>query len=100
VTNEGNATLVSAPPNPVHVSYQWRDPASGELRLEGMRTTLTKPLAPGETAEVTLRLLTPWQPGEYLLLITPVQELVAWFADVDPANALELSVRAGAHDDV
>jgi hypothetical protein len=100
VTNAGTATLVSAPPNPVHVSYQWRDPASGELQLEGMRTTLAKPLAPGETAEVTLRLLTPWEPGEYRLAIMPVQELVAWFGDVDPANALELTVRAGAHDDL
>ena len=100
VTNTGDATLVSAPPNPVHVSYQWRDPASGELHMEGMRTTLAKPLAPGDTAEVTLRLLTPWEPGEYSLRITPVQELVAWFGDVDPGNALELTVRAAAHDDL
>jgi hypothetical protein len=68
--------------------------------VEGMRTTLKKPLAPGETAEVTLRLLTPWEPGEYRLRITPVQELVAWFGDVDPGNALELTVRAAPHDDL
>jgi abequosyltransferase len=100
VTNTGDATLVSTPPNPVHVSYQWRDPDSGEIQLEGMRTTLTKPLAPGDTADVTLRLLTPWEPGEYRLRITPVQELVAWFGDIDPSNALELTVRAAAHDDL
>jgi putative sugar O-methyltransferase len=100
VTNTGQTTLVSAPPNPVHVSYQWLDPDNGELHVEGMRTTLKKPLAPGETAEVTLRLLTPWEPGEYRLRITPVQELVAWFGDVDPGNALELTVRAAPHDDL
>jgi hypothetical protein len=82
------------------VSYQWLDPDNGELHVEGMRTTLKKPLAPGETAEVTLRLLTPWEPGEYRLRITPVQELVAWFGDVDPGNALELTVRAAPHDDL
>ena len=98
VTNAGDATLVSAPPNPVHISYQWFDPATGELQMEGMRTTLARPLAPGETAQVTLRLLTPWEPGEYRLRITPVQELVAWFADVDPENAVEFRVRAAAHD--
>jgi hypothetical protein len=100
VTNAGDATLASAPPNPVHVSYQWRDRAGAKLLMEGMRTTLTKPLAPGDTDEVTLRLLTPWEPGEYRLRITPVQELVAWFGDVDPDNALELTVRAAAHDDL
>ena len=100
VTNTGNAKLVSAPPNPVHVSYQWLDPATGELQMEGMRTTLARPLAPGETAQVTLRLLTPWEPGEYRLRITPVQELVAWFADVDPENAAEFRVRAAAHDEL
>lgn len=100
VTNAGDRALVSTPPNPVHVSYQWRDAASGAVFMEGMRTTLTKPLPPGETAEVTLRLLTPWDPGEYRLRITPVQELVAWFGDIDPENALELTVRAAAHDDL
>lgn len=100
VTNAGDATLVSAPPNPVHVSYQWRDLRSGELHMEGMRTVLAKPLAPGQTVEVTLRLLTPWEPGEYRLRITPVQELVAWFGDVDPANAVEFRVRATTHDEL
>jgi hypothetical protein len=63
-----------------------------------MRTTLEKPLAPGDTAEVMLRLLTPWDPGECRLRITPVQELVAWFRDIDPGNAVEFTVRADAHD--
>ena len=30
----------------------------------------------------------------------PVQELVAWFGDVDPGNAFELTVRAAVHDDL
>ena len=40
----------------------------------------------------SLRLLTPWEPGTYTLQITPVQELVAWFADVDRASAFEVLV--------
>ena len=34
----------------------------------------------------------PWEPGRYELRISPVQELVAWFDDVDPANGARFEV--------
>jgi glycosyltransferase involved in cell wall biosynthesis len=99
VTNAGDATFVSSPPNPVHVSYQWRLP-NGDLVLEGLRTELPGPLPPGEDANLTLRVLTPWDPGDYVLRLMLVQELVAWFDEVHRANALETPVRAARHDDL
>jgi glycosyltransferase involved in cell wall biosynthesis len=99
VTNTGDASFVSTPPHPVNLSYQWLSP-DGEPVMEGTRAELSSPLVPGASATVTLRLMTPWEPGEYRLRITPVQEHVAWFGDVDPASALDLDVRAVPHDDV
>jgi hypothetical protein len=99
LTNLGHAPLVSSPPNPVQLSYLWHTP-EGEIALEGLRSELRTPLGPGASTTLPLRLLTPWEPGDYRLRIMLVQELVAWFGDVDPANALELDVQALTHDDV
>ena len=39
------------------------------------------------------RVNAPWVPGDYELRISPVQELVAWFDDIDPANGVRFHVR-------
>ena len=42
---------------------------------------LPRDLAPGEDIEVSLRIVTPDAPGDYLLAIDLVQEGKAWFSD-------------------
>jgi len=91
VYNAGPVTLRSTDPHPVHVSYRWFS-ADGELVAEGWRELLRRPLDPRGEDDVTLRLLAPWTPGTYELRISPVQELVAWFDDIDPANGVRATI--------
>jgi glycosyltransferase involved in cell wall biosynthesis len=91
--NLGQRTLCSAMPNPVHLSYRWLSADSGELALEGQRTPLDPPLQAGERRTYELTLSAPPQPGDYLLRISPVQELVAWFDELDRDNGWAAPVR-------
>jgi abequosyltransferase len=95
--NAGPVDLRSTEPHPVNVGYRWVG-TDGEVVLEGQRTALRRPLAPRGEAELTLRLRTPWTPGTYELRISPVQELVAWFDDLDPANGVRATVSVADTD--
>jgi acetolactate synthase I/II/III large subunit len=88
VTNGGTAPLVSAPPNPVHLSYKWLDPDSrtGRPDIEGWRTRLPRALFPGQHVIVTLRVQAPNDEGSYILKLTAVQEQVAWFDNLSAEN--------------
>jgi acetolactate synthase-1/2/3 large subunit len=84
VTNLGHAILVSAPPNPVHISYRW---TGREQPIEGVRSILPVALPPGAEQICRFSLIAPEGRGDYRLTITPVQEHVAWFDDLDDRNA-------------
>ncbi len=88
--NRGGAFLVSAPPNPVRLSYKWLEPGSrlpiGVRGAEGLRTTLPRTLLPYDSITCTMQIATPPEKGEYLLRVTLVQEFVAWFDDLDDTN--------------
>jgi hypothetical protein len=84
VANWGDAILVSAPPNPVHISYRWSE--HGEV-IEGDRSILPEALPPGVERTCPFSLRTPETPGDYRLVVTLVQEQVAWFDELDPQNA-------------
>jgi hypothetical protein len=88
VQNLGNDLLVSAQPYPVHLSYRWIDPHSGQWKQEwnSVRTPLPRGLGPQQKASCTMRIAAPPQAGRYLLRITAVQEGVAWFDDLNRAN--------------
>ena len=90
IENLGAAFLVSAPPHPVHISYRW---VSGSVAEEGERTRLRETIAPSTSADGYFGLRAPETAGTYELQVTLVQEGVAWFDDLDPANALRASVR-------
>lgn len=92
--NEGSSALLSAPPNPVHLAYRWYDEAGSEV-LVGLRTELPGEVAPREEITRELRVLTPWEPGRYELRVSPVQELVAWFDDVDEGSGARFPVDIG-----
>ncbi|HEX5406363.1 MAG TPA: methyltransferase domain-containing protein [Pseudonocardiaceae bacterium] len=80
VRNDGDGTWPSF--QLINVANHWyRD---GEpVRWDDGRIAVPTPLAPGETAEVTLRVLAPGQSGEYELEFDVVQETVAWWAQLD-----------------
>lgn len=78
----------------VRLGYSWvvagQPPAKRQFGPG--RTDLSKPLAPGESATLQIDVLAPSQPGDYVLSIELVQELVAWLTDRG-AEALTVPVR-------
>lgn len=88
IENLGPEFLVTAPPHPVHVSYKWLDLETGRpVPEEGLRTRLPRTLPPAQSARCTLKVQTPATEGRFRLSLTLVQELVAWFDDLDARNA-------------
>jgi hypothetical protein len=90
IANLGDAILVSAPPNPVHISYRWT--GAGHT-IEGARSVLAQTLPPGTEQSCRFSLRAPEAPGEYGLTVTLVQEHVAWFDHLDERNAWSRRVR-------
>jgi acetolactate synthase-1/2/3 large subunit len=94
IENLGGAILVSAPPNPIHLSYKWIDPDSG-LKLEGtegLRSKLPHSLPPQRSAICKMKIRTPAVEGRFLLRVTLVQEEIAWFDDLSTDNGCEATV--------
>ena len=102
VTNRGDATYASAPPNPVELCYRWYDDDGSTVGAgTWIHTPLPFPVPPGETLHTALRVAAPQEPGRYTLAITLLQEGIAWFDDVDRANGVRgpVTVRAGDETD-
>jgi hypothetical protein len=58
--------------------------SDGKLAIfdgDGERTALPVALSPGESSALNAVIRTPSEPGRYKLILTMVQEYVAWFND-------------------
>jgi hypothetical protein len=78
----------------VDLSYRWlKDDGTPIVLFDGERTLLPEDLYPGESVEIPARIKAPSSPGDYRLVLSPVQEGVAWFVDV--GGAASLAVRIG-----
>jgi SAM-dependent methyltransferase len=66
-------------PHPILLSYHWLDARRGPVEYDGLRTPLPRPLPPGESYPVTMRVRTPATAGTYVLEIDLVEEGVSWF---------------------
>ena len=66
-------------PHPILLSYHWLDARRGPVEYDGLRTPLPRPLPPGESCPVTMRVRTPANAGTYVLEIDLVEEGVSWF---------------------
>jgi hypothetical protein len=71
----------------VAVAYRWLDSKGTAVVVEGERTLLPMDVPPGGAAELKARVPVPAQPGSYRLLVTLVQEGVAWFDQAAGAAA-------------
>ena len=95
VTNRGSVILVSAPPNPVRLSYRWVPLSPGlDMDPSGGRG----PSFPGrcrlETrSRATCRSRRRNAAVEYRLRVSLVQEGIAWFDDLDAENGCSATVR-------
>jgi hypothetical protein len=91
LTNRGGAILPMADPHPVRVGARWFG-ADGALLADQERALLSASVPPGTSASGTIALTVPAGAGERILRLAPLQELVRWFDDVDPANGVEARV--------
>ena len=100
VDNRSAEVLASLPPFPVHFSYHWLDAgARARVVFDGERTPLSMPLRSGSRHSQKVRVLSPGEPGRYVLVLTLVQEHHFWFDALPTPVAIELDVTvAGAGD--
>lgn len=91
VRNASDSWLTSdASPYPVHLGCRWFD-GDGRVVAEGHRVALGA-LRPGAEARVAMPVTAPGQPGRYRLCLSPIQDRIAWFDDLDPANGATVPV--------
>lgn len=87
LTNRSNSELVSSFPYTTQLGYRWFDGAGGLLE-QSASDVMTEPLAAGATREGVLPVVAPRTPGRHRLSCSVVQQNVAWFDDLDPANGV------------
>lgn len=93
VLNGSPHLLVSALPNPVHISYHWlNEQADTSVIFDGERTGIMPPLDAGERRQFAVRVKAPSLPGRYILRATLVQELVRWFDEPLPAVQCDVPI--------
>lgn len=108
VKNLGSKVWYQSGTNQINLSYHIEDEDTGTVMVfDGLRTGLSKDVVPGDGEKVKLRILSPDTPGNYVILVDLVEELITWFSGqgVEPLR-IPLSVgtsseecRRGAHSD-
>jgi len=99
IDNRSAEVLASLPPFPVHLSYHWLEAGTRRcLVLEGERTPLTVSVRPRSRHSQLMRVSAPPAPGQYLLVLTMVQEFQFWFDQVPQPVAVECLVTVDSGD--
>lgn len=85
IENAGRLTWANDGEKPIHLSYRWFE-RTGEdsvrpVPIEGERTRLDRPLAPGESRSIRSTVRAPEREGRYLLVWDMVHEHTTWFSD-------------------
>ncbi|MDE2589182.1 MAG: hypothetical protein KGL95_05910, partial [Patescibacteria group bacterium] len=69
-------------PNPVNISYQWKD-GHGNIKVrEGKRTSLPNVIKAGKKVEMSIDITSPDEPGEYVIEIHLIKEHEFWFSEI------------------
>ncbi len=79
--NTGKKEWSSRGPNPCFVSYHVLDEVGKVHRFENARTSLPRPVRPGEEIDLSIRIKVPLDKGDYLVEFDLVREGLAWFKD-------------------
>lgn len=103
VTNLGGTTWrANVPLNiscEIRVGNHWLDATGALVQYDDGRTKIPRDVPPGETITVPLTITAPEQPGQYILEIDVVQELITWFKDKGSATLrLPITSRHGSFD--
>jgi hypothetical protein len=76
----------------VNVGYQLLEEKTGKLIVDGARAMLSDDLQPGQSAVLMVPVDEPTSPGDYRLVISPVQEGCAWFYQTTPSSAFDVVI--------
>jgi hypothetical protein len=91
--NRAERTLTPSYPFRVHLGYRWFDASGAEVATgDAPRTLLPGPVAAGEAVQGWIDVDADCAPGRYQLRLSVVQDGVAWFDDIDPANGCRAEI--------
>jgi hypothetical protein len=95
LTNTGTHPFISSRNfGSVFMSFHWVD-AAGKVVLDGTRSALPAPIAPGATANVDVITAIPTGFGPVSLKLSPVQEGCSWFYMSNPAVVSDVPLSLG-----
>ncbi|MEO8285854.1 MAG: O-antigen ligase family protein [Chloroflexota bacterium] len=95
--NHGQMTWPAGGVLPIHVSYHWLSATQGVyLLFDGLRTPLSRDVAPGETLSVDAIVQAPPKAGDYRLQWDLVHENVTWFEGKQGMKAEMRTYHVGA----
>jgi|GEM_PF-1074932 len=84
VENTGEEAWAASGRQPVALSYRWLAKDGKIVVADGVRTRLPSDVLPGKAVVVPMRIDVPSGPHSLQLVISLVQEAVAWFVDRNP----------------
>jgi hypothetical protein len=76
----------------VNLTYRWYTDQNKIIIADGLRTSLPCDVEPGSSLIIPMRIRSLNQKGKYRLVISLVQESVAWFVERNPKSACILDV--------
>jgi hypothetical protein len=79
ITNNGSQTWPIAGVRPVSISYHWLHANRTLATFDGLRTRPPYAMLSEEKQPLAVQIQAPYEPGDYVLQLTAVQENVAWF---------------------
>lgn len=72
---------------PVALTYRWLTKNGDVIVADGLRTRLPADVSPGMAVIVPMQISVPSEPQSLQLVVSLVQEAVAWFVDRNPGSA-------------
>lgn len=91
--NAGGATWRSRGEEGLQLSYHWLDSHGNAIFWDGLRTPFPRPVPPGGTIDVEVRVEAVRPPGRYVLAFDLVEENRFWLSEVGvPTHAVEVDV--------
>jgi hypothetical protein len=99
IENHSAEVLASLAPCPVHLAYHWLDAATGRCDVfDGDRTPLLAAVRPRSRHSQEMRVLAPRESGQYILVLTMVQEGQFWFDQIPQPVAIACPITIDSGD--
>lgn len=95
IENNGQEVWAATGKQPVTLAYRWRARDGKIVVADGMRTRLPSDVRPGGAIVVPMQIRTPSEPHSLELVMSLVQESVAWFVDKNHKSAHVIPVELG-----